>query len=52
MKKVIIIFRKDIQRILEWGITFINIIIDWKLSRIIIIDKDLRFINKLWQIIF
>ena len=48
MKKVMIISGKNIWGVSEWGVILINVIIDWGLLRAVIINRDLRFINKLW----
>ena len=54
IKNVDLLFDKTIYGVIDWTILilFWLLIIDWNLSRVIIFDKNSKFVSNFWQIIF
>ena len=53
-KKIIIVFDKSTWTISQWKKILLNKlnIVDWKISKIIIFDKNRKFLSDMWIVIF
>ena len=53
-KSVDLLFDKTIYDVVEWAILILAwlLIVDWDLSRVIIFDKNSKFVSNFWQEIF
>ena len=54
IKRILLIFDKTIWIAIDWDYALLNKlkIIDWKLSKVIIFDRDKKFFLKLWTAMF